>query len=384
MSNFGMVPSGILVFVTVLLTVILQPVHVVIAWTSPQLNPHSRSPIVRSITILPHIQQYCGGSSSSTSRNRCGRMVYNHLSSSVMNTNMMMMQQSGGGGDDDDVNVSSSAASVSTTVVVTAAALVPTTTRSTTEISPTTPTPNETKDKNTNTSYVNSSQTVQMRLQEQMIQVTQPIQTVLDTVSDGWVLSYANLHPDTPQTLYGQLFLFSNVAYFIVGIIVLQVYQDYWFGSIIEVVSVLSYNYHYQQLLDTDRNAVRLSLLLDYMGACLTIGTGFYYLIGPTAEAITTAMMQSTADGTTTTTTTTTFATTSNIVSTIILTQQQSLQFESLIYSIASILFLISSWVWEAGKPYMILHSLWHLCSAYSGYLIGTYHHFVTTTTTIT
>jgi hypothetical protein len=189
---------------------------------------------------------------------------------------------------------------------------------------------------------------------QQLIQFTLPIQDVLDTVSDGWVLSYANLEPDTPQTPGGQLFLLTNVAYLIVGILLIQNCQDYWLGPMTDLVSLLSFNYHYQQLQNTDRNAVRLSLLVDYIGALLTIFTGFYYLVSPTM--MTNGFQEALAA----------------------ITQMQSLQFESLIYSLAGILFLISSWVWEAGRPYMTLHGLWHICSAYSGYLIGTYHHSVT------
>jgi hypothetical protein len=190
---------------------------------------------------------------------------------------------------------------------------------------------------------------------QQLIQVTLPIQEVLDTASDGWVLSYANLEPDTPQTPAGQLFLLTNVAYLVVGILLMQNCQDYWLGPLTDLVSLLSFNYHYQQLQNTDRNAVRLSLLVDYIGALATIFTGFYYLVSPTI--LTNGFQEALAA----------------------IAQMQSLQFESLIYSLAGILFLISSWVWEAGRPYMTLHGLWHLCSAYSGYLIGTYHHSVTT-----
>ena len=188
-----------------------------------------------------------------------------------------------------------------------------------------------------------------------LIQATLPMQQVLDTVSDGWVLSYANLQPDTPQTPAGQLFLFTNVAYALVGLLLIQNCQDYWFGPLTDLVALLSFHYHYQQLRNTDRNAVRLALLLDYIGALVTIFTGFYYLVSPTL-----------------------FTNGSFQAAMAAITQMQSLQFESLIYSLAGILFLISSWVWEAGRPYMALHGMWHVCSAYSGYLIGTYHHSVT------
>jgi hypothetical protein len=78
---------------------------------------------------------------------------------------------------------------------------------------------------------------------------------------------------------------------------------------------------------------VRMALLLDYLFASISILTALVYLL-------TTSTLPLTA----------------------------------LAVAVASVVFLSLSWVWEYGKPYMIFHSLWHLCSAYAGYLIGTQH----------
>lgn len=31
-------------------------------------------------------------------------------------------------------------------------------------------------------------------------------------------------------------------------------------------------------------------------------------------------------------------------------------------------------WVWEFGQPYLFWHSLWHILSAYTGFLVGQAH----------
>ena len=194
----------------------------------------------------------------------------------------------------------------------------------------------------------------------------QSIQSNLDTISDGWVLSYANLTPDTPTTAAGRLFLATNLAYGIVGTILLQNYHDISFGVCCEVITVLSFNYHYQQLRNVDRNAVRLSLLCDYIGAAISILLGLYYVI---IEPL--LLFLSTASSLT------------MEINAMLLTLQ-SLQLECVICSIVSVLLLVSCWIYEVGKPYMILHGLWHIASAYAGYLIGTYHYsYVTMLATI-
>ena len=194
----------------------------------------------------------------------------------------------------------------------------------------------------------------------------QSIQSNLDTISDGWVLSYANLTPDTPTTAAGRLFLATNLAYGIVGTILLQNYHDISFGVCCEVITVLSFNYHYQQLRNVDRNAVRLSLLCDYIGAAISILLGLYYVI---IEPL--LLFLSTASSLT------------MEINAMLLTLQ-SLQLECVICSIVSVLLLVSCWIYEVGKPYMILHGLWHIASAYAGYLIGTYHYsYVTMLATV-
>lgn len=40
----------------------------------------------------------------------------------------------------------------------------------------------------------------------------------------------------------------------------------------------------------------------------------------------------------------------------------------------ASIICLTLCWVWEFGYPYIFWHSLWHILSALTGYLVGREH----------
>jgi hypothetical protein len=181
-------------------------------------------------------------------------------------------------------------------------------------------------------------------------------------------LSYANLYPDTPKTLPGQLFLWTNLGYGLIGYIIFQEYNNVFFGALCEIIALLSYNYHYQQLLNIDRDAVRLSLLCDYIGAAITILVGLYYVI---IQPLLLFLSTSTSSP-------------QYMDISSMLLNLQSLQLECVILSIVSVLLLISCWIYEVGRPYMILHGLWHIASAYAGYLIGTYHyHYVTMLTNL-
>jgi hypothetical protein len=195
--------------------------------------------------------------------------------------------------------------------------------------------------------------------QLRMTNVVRTVQKFLDTISDGWVLSYANLYPDTPTTIAGQIFLLTNVFYVMIGYIFVQQFNNLYFGLLCEFVAMLSYNYHYQQLANIDRNAVRLSLLCDYIGSFTIILIGLYYVILEPLLLYVLSEQSTSVD-------------------------LQILQFECVICSIVSILFLLSSWIYEAGKPYMTLHGMWHISSAYTGYLIGTYHYLFILQTTVT
>lgn len=171
-----------------------------------------------------------------------------------------------------------------------------------------------------------------------------PAQGLLDNATDGWALSYADLSPDNTQTLTGQAFLASNMAYVVAGGL-LTVTGDFWFGFCTELAAIASFNYHYQQLLDSgsvslksksSNKVVRLALLIDYLFAMISILTGLVYILtSPT-----------TAD----------------------------LPIYTISVAVIACICLGMSWIWEYGKPYMFWHSLWHLFSAYAGYVIGTEH----------
>jgi hypothetical protein len=180
-------------------------------------------------------------------------------------------------------------------------------------------------------------------LYDKISEITEPVQGLLDGVTDGWALSYADLSPESTSTWIGQSFLATNLAYLAAGIFV-TFSGDVWFGFWTDVCAVASFNYHYNQLLasgkQTYSSTVRLALLLDYTAAAVSILTATVYLFGMPTLPIT-----------------------------------------ALAASVAGLIFLYMSWIWEYGRPYIVWHSLWHLCSGYAGYLIGTMHATTTTTT---
>lgn len=162
-----------------------------------------------------------------------------------------------------------------------------------------------------------------------------PIAESLDGISGDWALSYADLSPSTPRTIEGQVFLATNVGYAIAGII-LGTQGDWFFAGLTELAGIVSFWYHYIQLeYGKDRSEVRLALLTDYFTAGAALLTGGYYMADMGISAV---------------------------------------PFEALISGAVAIICLSLCWVWEFGIPYIFWHSLWHLGSAYTGYLIGQAH----------
>jgi hypothetical protein len=162
-----------------------------------------------------------------------------------------------------------------------------------------------------------------------------PIAKKLDEATGDWALSYADLHPSTPKTLEGQLFLATNALYAIVGMY-LGAKGDFFFGALTELAGIVSFWYHFTQLeLGKDRIEVRLALLTDYFTAGIALITGVVYCI---QMGIT------------------------------------SVPFNALVTGILSAICLSLCWVWEFGIPYIFWHSLWHIFSAYTGFLIGQAH----------
>jgi len=162
-----------------------------------------------------------------------------------------------------------------------------------------------------------------------------PIAEAVDEATGGWGLSYADLQPATPRTTVGQVFLATNFFYAFSGLW-LGFHGDWFYGALTELAGIVSFVYHYTQLeLGKNRSEVRLALLIDYFCAGAALITGGVYMI---QEGIT------------------------------------SVPVESLISAGASIGCLSLCWVWEFGYPYIFWHSLWHILSAYTGYLVGQEH----------
>lgn len=164
-----------------------------------------------------------------------------------------------------------------------------------------------------------------------------PIAETLDSLTGGWALSYANLHPDTPTTPTGISFLATNAGYALVGIL-LATRGDLTLGILTELAGICSFWYHFSQLNYGEgdmQNEVKLALFCDYIFATAALGTGTLYLISMGFDGI---------------------------------------PFEVFIAGGSSIVCLLLSWVWEFGKPYIFWHSLWHILSAYTGYIVGQAH----------
>lgn len=173
-------------------------------------------------------------------------------------------------------------------------------------------------------------------LEQFLLDAAAPVEEALDALTGDWALSYADLSPDSTNTVTGQAFLATNAAYLVAGVYILFA-GDIWFGFWTDIAAIASFNYHWNQLLvagqDAKASAVRLALLLDYTAAAVSIVTATSYVLSFSIFPV-----------------------------------------QALAISAAGLVFLYMSWIWEYGRPYMLWHSLWHLCSAYSGYLIGTMH----------
>ena len=162
-----------------------------------------------------------------------------------------------------------------------------------------------------------------------------PAQDLLDGATGGWALTCADLTPETEETPIGQAFLATNLAYALVGAL-LAVQGDLFLGFLTELCSIASFCYHYTQLQGSRAadGALRLVLFMDYVFAFSTIFVAFIY----------------------------------------ILMDQQLPATDILLSTGLGLGFLFACWIWEEGITYIVLHSLWHLFSAYTGYLVGMAH----------
>mmetsp|Transcript_38301 Transcript_38301/g.92382 ORF Transcript_38301/g.92382 Transcript_38301/m.92382 type:complete len:280 (+) Transcript_38301:114-953(+) len=162
-----------------------------------------------------------------------------------------------------------------------------------------------------------------------------PIAEAVDEATGGWGLSYADLHPATPRTTVGKAFLATNFFYAAAGLW-LGFSGDWFYGGLTELAGIVSFVYHYTQLeFGKERSEVRLALLVDYFCAGAALLTGGVYMI---QAGIT------------------------------------SIPLEALLSAGGAVVCLSLCWVWEFGYPYIFWHSLWHVLSAYTGYLVGQEH----------
>jgi hypothetical protein len=154
-----------------------------------------------------------------------------------------------------------------------------------------------------------------------------PAVEFLDDRTDGWALGYADLTPESEETIIGRSFLATNIAYSLVGVM-LSVQGETLLGFMTEIVSVASFFYHYAQLqqpyMRTTDSMVKLALMVDYILAVTSIFIGLVYLV----------------------------------------TDHNLPPIEGVISCILAIGCLLACWRWEKGLPYILLHSLWHFFSA--------------------
>lgn len=173
------------------------------------------------------------------------------------------------------------------------------------------------------------------RVYDNMGPILTPIAEKLDAATGDWALSYADLSPATPKTPAGISFLLTNVCYALVGISLIS-QGDLFYGTLVEIAGIVSFWYHYSQLeLGQNRSEVRLALLTDYFtaGAALITGGVYMFQMG-----------------------------------------LMTIPLDTLIAAGGSLVALGLCWVWEFGYPYLVLHSIWHIGSSYTGYLIGQAH----------
>ena len=161
-----------------------------------------------------------------------------------------------------------------------------------------------------------------------------PMSSLIDSMTGGWGMTYADLTPETHETPTGIVFLTTNLAYSVVGAL-LALHGDSLLGLLTECASVASFGYHFTQLkLGPDQAAVRLALLVDYIFAAAALSTGLFYVAMSPLD----------------------------------------IPMEGLLACALAVACLGASWIWERGMPYITFHGMWHLLGAYGGYMIGQAH----------
>ena len=157
----------------------------------------------------------------------------------------------------------------------------------------------------------------------------------MDDLTGGWGLSYADLSPETETSPLGVTFLATNAFYAAAGL-ALAMRGELLLGALTEIAGAVSFWYHYSQLkFGQNRSEVRLALLTDYVtaGSALILGGSYMVQMGVAA-----------------------------------------VPFAALAAGGLSVACLAMCWVWEFGLPYLFWHSMWHVLSAYTGYVVGQAH----------
>ncbi len=164
----------------------------------------------------------------------------------------------------------------------------------------------------------------------------------LDNTSDGFALDYPDLSEYPPQSIYGFLFLLTNVMYEITGIN-LQLSNANFAGLCVEVAGIISIYYHWAQLhYGPERFEVQRVLLIDYCTASAAIFSTTTLLAN---------VLLKVADG--------------------IITPNNDL-FLCVGAAMTGILCLLISWIENEnddkyGRHYLTWHGLWHIFGATSG-----------------
>ena len=151
----------------------------------------------------------------------------------------------------------------------------------------------------------------------------------------GWFLAYADLRPFDETSLESQLFLATNLGFFVVGAFAATAGAP-GLGVLCEAAGTASCWYHYAQVAQpktqpfpgTNHPSVQLALLVDYACAIATLVAGLAYAaeLGPTGVPP-----------------------------------------SAVAYALGAVGGLAGGWFFEKPREYMALHGAWHVLSAAAG-----------------
>lgn len=139
----------------------------------------------------------------------------------------------------------------------------------------------------------------------------------------GYWFTYADLRPFDEFTLEGQLFLGTNVLFFVVGAVLATSGGDPFLGLLCELAGTFSVGYHYAQvrLGGTNKPLVQLAVAFDYLFAVPTLLFGLKYALSLGA----------------------------------------ALPVGAVVLSGLAFACLFAAWWWDSPLQYLVLHGLWHV-----------------------